>query len=161
MGVETLFLGSRTIAISKPVVVEAHAETGAEVSTDTGDEVHVELPSLEASPLSTIQKVAQEEGIDWKLLQAICYIESRCDSSRIGDNGNSYGAFQIYLSAHPTITKAQAQDFEWAARWTAKHGKKYADNPALFFKAHNGIAKTTNQWYVDSAMDKYNELAKI
>ena len=97
-------------------------------------------------------------GVEEKLLKAVCSIESHCDSSRVGDGGKSYGAFQIYLPAHPTITKEQAMDYEWAKSWTLEHCKQYVNDPATFFKCHNGIAKTTNQWYVDKAMEIYSQL---
>jgi hypothetical protein len=93
-----------------------------------------------------------------KMVRAICTIESNCNSDRIGDNGQSYGAFQIHLPSHPNITKEQAMDYEWAKQWTINHGKKYLDNPALFFKNHNGIAKTSNGWYVERAMTVYQSL---
>jgi hypothetical protein len=111
-----------------------------------------------ASSIETLKKVAKEEGVDWKLLQAICLTESNCHSDRVGDGGTSYGAFQIHLPVHSNISKNQAFDFEWSARWTARHGKQFADNPPMFCKAHNGIAKTTNQWYIDRCMSFYNSL---
>lgn len=98
-------------------------------------------------------------GVDIeKLLRAICLVESNCDSNRIGDGGKSYGAFQIHLPSHPTITKEQAMNYTWAKDWTLQHCKKYLDNPALFAKCHNGIAKTTNQWYVDRVLEKYQSI---
>jgi hypothetical protein len=126
--------------------------SGAEMLTDGGGEQSP--PSRE----DTVKEVAAKYAIDWKILWSICTVESNCNPDRIGDSGNSYGAFQIYLPAHPDITKEQAMDFEWAAEWTAKHGMKYKDSPKLFAKNHNGIGKTTNDWYVERVMNVYELL---
>lgn len=99
-----------------------------------------QIVATDNSYLGIIKRVAGEEGIDWKVLYSIAVVETRCNPNAIGDGGNSYGAFQIYLPAHPTITKKQATDFEWSARWTAKRIAKYSDLN-LQFKQHNGIGK--------------------
>lgn len=48
-------------------------------------------------------------------------IQSRIPSN-IGPNGqeDSWGVAQIYLPAHPEITKEQALDADFAIRWAAK-----------------------------------------
>lgn len=108
---------------------------------------------------AVIQRIAKKHDIDWKLVKAICEVESHCNSDRIGDNGGSYGAYQVSLPHHPDITKEQAQDFEWATEWTIKHCEKYKDNKDLFFACHNGIGKyPRNQWYVDRANEIYNKI---
>lgn len=119
-----------------------------------------ESTRLEADSHSVtlIKKVAEEEGIDWKLLYAICKVESNCTPETIGDHGDSWGAFQINKPAHPTLTQKEAFDIEWSAKWTANHGKAYKDNPNLFFKNHNGIGKTTNDWYVERCNKIYASL---
>lgn len=42
-------------------------------------------------------------------------LESGMSTSAVGDNGKSYGPFQIYLVAHPNVSPAQAKDPGWAA----------------------------------------------
>lgn len=115
------------------------------------------VASPDRAAIETIQKVARETETDWKLLWSICQVESHCDTDQIGDGGKSYGAFQIFQPVHKGTSKL-AFDLEWSARWTAEHGKDYKDNPAMFFKKHNGIAKTTNQWYIDRCMEVYKTL---
>ena len=45
---------------------------------------------------STLEGSGREEiSSPCKLLDAICKVESNCDSSQIGDNGDSIGAYQI------------------------------------------------------------------
>lgn len=121
------------------------------------------VSSEEKSPVASnidgiLQQVGREEGIDWKILKAICLTESGCNYDRIGDNGQSFGAFQINKPSHPNLTTDEAFDFVWSAHWTAKHLKPYADNLPLAFKAHNGIGKTTNQWYIDRCMSYYTTI---
>ena len=43
----------------------------------------------------------------------------------IGDNGTSFGPWQIHLPAHPGVTRAQAEDANWAARYMAPQYEKY------------------------------------
>lgn len=107
--------------------------------------------------IRTIKRIAEKYDIDWKMLYAVCKVESNCNADRVGDSGKSYGAFQIYLPAHPDITESQANDFEWAAEWTVKHGLKFRDNPELFYKNHNGMNKS-NQWYVDRCVAAYKSI---
>jgi hypothetical protein len=125
----------------------------------------VEIEEVSGDVDSILKRVGEKNGVDWKLLKAVCMTESRCNmnldcSIQEGacDGWQSYGAFQIHLPSHPDISAEQANDFEWAAEWTAKHGMRYKDNPGLFFKAHNGIGKTTNQWYIDRAMGFYTSI---
>lgn len=117
------------------------------------------MPQVDQSIASLLSEKENDTLVQTeKLLRAICLVESNCDSNRIGDGGNSYGAFQIHLPSHPDITKEQAMNYTWAKDWTLNHCKKYVNDPALFAKCHNGIAKTTNQWYVDRVIDKYNSM---
>ena len=105
----------------------------------------------------TVKRIAEEEGVDWRIVWAICKVESNCNPIRIGDGGQSYGAFQIHKPSHPDIAIEQMKNFEWSARWTAKRIKKYEDIN-LAFKQHNGIGKTTNQWYINKCLAVYKTL---
>jgi|GEM_PF-5901442 len=118
-----------------------------------------ESKSQVASPYTQIiKRVSEEYGIDWKMIYAVCLVESNCDTGRVGDNGKSFGAFQIHLPSHPDITKEQATDFEWSLRWTIEHGLKYADDPEVFYRNHNGLYKTTNDWYVNRCVETFNDI---
>lgn len=44
-------------------------------------------------------------------------LESGWNPASVGDGGNSFGPFQIYLVAHPEVTAAQARDPVWAANY--------------------------------------------
>lgn len=105
--------------------------------------------------IDIIKQISAEYSIDWKIIYAICMVESNCKADTIGDSGQSYGAFQIHLPSHPNVSKEQAMDMEFATKWTIEHGYKYKDNPSLFAKSHNGMGKK-NQWYVD----RFNQVFK-
>lgn len=45
--------------------------------------------------------------------------ESGLNQNAVGDHGHSFGIWQIYLPAHPDITKSQALDPLWSTRWSA------------------------------------------
>ncbi|MBD3359459.1 MAG: hypothetical protein GF365_02015 [Candidatus Buchananbacteria bacterium] len=54
-----------------------------------------------------------------KTLIQLAHCESSLNPEAVGDNGNSYGLYQIYLKWHPDVNKKQAQDIEFATKWTA------------------------------------------
>jgi hypothetical protein len=159
---KVVILNREEIGVVAPAVALASSEqqpapANSERETDS---------VLSTSPaVRTIQKIAKEEGIDWKLVYAVCLKESGCNMNincekQVGrcDGGKSFGAYQIYNPALDPNRKKLAENFEEATRWTIRHGMRFKDKPELFFKNHNGIAKTTNQWYVDGAMEIYESL---
>lgn len=100
---------------------------------------------------AVIQRVAQEENIDWKVLYGICMEEARgCTSyDGNGDNGQSWGWFQINHPSHPEVTKEQATDLAWSAHWTAQRLKAYAEKGGWEYaiRKHNGNADlATGKW---------------
>lgn len=44
-------------------------------------------------------------------------LESSWNTDAVGDNGKSFGPFQIYTVAHPGVTRAQASDPTWAVHY--------------------------------------------
>ena len=120
--------------------------TDREAGTDGG----TTQPTISNPAFSVIQKVGEEEGVNWKILMAICLKESNCRNDRIGDSGHSLGAFQIHTLYHPAVKKDQAVDLEWSARWTAKRLKRYAHlGEAEMIRSHNGLVPNqANAYYV-------------
>lgn len=121
------------------------------------DDVLVEEGEVSPDPLLTIKKVAQEEGVDWKVLYAIGQKESQYYPNRVGDThlkNASYGYFQINRGYHPDVSIEQANDLEWSARWTAKRLKKNEwRGEAEMIRSHNGlVADYSNKWYVDDVI---------
>lgn len=118
------------------------------------DGVSVEEGEVSPDPLLTIKKVAKEEGVDWKVLYAIGEKESQYQPNRIGDThlpNPSIGYFQINTWYHKDVTREQANDLEWSARWTAKRLQRNAwRGLEEMIRSHNGlVADHHNDWYVD------------
>lgn len=95
------------------------------------------------APLATIKKVAQEEGVDWKILAALFQKETQWNCSRIGDTHlpkASVGCYQISRIYHPEVTDEQAMDLEWSSRWVSKRLKTKADKWGwdIAVMMHNG-----------------------
>ena len=79
-------------------------------------------PPLPPPPITTeslIRDASLKYNVSYTKLFNTLKCESGMDSAAIGDGGHSYGIAQIYLPAHPSITKAQALDKAWAIDWTA------------------------------------------
>jgi hypothetical protein len=71
-----------------------------------------ELYVTEAGP-GTIPDYARKAGFsgaDLTIAVAIAYAESSGDPNALGDNGNSYGLWQINLPAHPEYAGADLYD---------------------------------------------------
>src|SRR3972149_5332849 len=53
--------------------------------------------------------------------------ESQFHPNAVGDNGNSFGLVQIYLPAHPQISKEEAMDVDFALDclgWPVQRGRR-------------------------------------
>lgn len=68
--------------------------------------------------IKQIQKIAEDNDFPPELLISLARCESGFDPYAIGDNGNSYGLWQIYLKYHPDVSKEQAQDINFSTVWT-------------------------------------------
>ena len=53
----------------------------------------------------------------WPELEAIAKCESNFNPKAIGDHGKSVGVFQIYLPAHPEVSKAEALNPYFSLVW--------------------------------------------
>jgi len=124
-------------------VEQSQSSLTAQVTPQTdGRGVH-ENGGADTQPLSIIKKVAQEEGIDWKVLAALFQKETQGDCTRIGDTHlpkASVGCYQISRIYHPEVTDKQAMDLEWSSHWTAKRLKAKADKWGMqtAVAMHNG-----------------------
>ena len=71
--------------------------------------------------------------------QVVWDYEAQSDHiNRRGIRENSWGAWQINLDAHPTVSKEQAQDPIWATRWSAE---QFAKGNAKWWTCWNNITK--------------------
>lgn len=103
----------------------------------------------ESKPMSVeeqIRRLADEvcEGADYCIndLVAIAWVETRFNCESVGDNGNSYGCYQIHRGYHPSVSSEQAVDLKFAIPWTynrlVAHG--YPEYRSYAIRKHNGGA---------------------
>lgn len=71
--------------------------------------------------LQHVMDAASRYGVPASLLYGIIALESNFNPNAVGDQGNSHGLAQIYLPAHPDITRRQALDPLFALNWTASN----------------------------------------
>lgn len=65
---------------------------------------------------------AARNGVDPDVMVAVATCESNLNPTAVGDVslGGSYGTWQIYSKAHPTVTREQAFDPDWSSEWAAR-----------------------------------------
>lgn len=103
-----------------------------------------------------IRKGCAERNLDeeqcYRDVKALAKMESGERTEAVGDNGTSYGIFQIHLPAHPTITKEQATDPEFSTYWTIDNLVRngYPEYRKLALQCHNGCSK--NNGYAGKVM---------
>ena len=68
-----------------------------------------------------IDIVATKYGVQPSLMRSVIKCESSYRTDAIGDGGTSFGLVQINLPSHPTITKAQAFDADFALDFLASN----------------------------------------
>lgn len=102
-----------------------------------------------------LQAAADKYKVPANLLALVIHAESGFRPNAVGDNGSSFGFFQIHLPAHPDISKEQAMDpqfnLDWGARYLASAYHRYGGN-ALAALLHNNAPAAadhyarTGQW---------------
>jgi hypothetical protein len=71
-------------------------------------------------------------------------LESNQNVSAVGDNGKSWGPFQIYSVAHPGVTKAQAMDPVWAVNFMLpSYQAGVSKVPSTLWQANPALAAAT------------------
>lgn len=71
-----------------------------------------------------IYYLSAKEQINVSKVLAIARCESKINKDAIGDNGKSFGVFQIHLPSHPTITKEQALNPWFNISWSIDRMKE-------------------------------------
>lgn len=81
---------------------------------------------------AAFQQAADRYGVPVNILALVAKAESGFDPGAVGDNGSSYGFFQIHLPAHPDVNAAQALDpmynLNWGAQELAQAYQRYNGN---------------------------------
>lgn len=83
--------------------------------------VETQYAITEASLGGKIDYYSELYKVDSNLIRKIIKCESGNKPNAVGDHGNSFGLSQIYLPAHPTITKEMALDTDFAIDFLAKN----------------------------------------
>jgi hypothetical protein len=102
------------------VLTVAHAE--APVQEYTVPEIKTEWTTDEVKELVNVY--ADKYGVSRATLQFVVSCESGYDYKAIGDGGKSFGAVQIHNPSHPTITREQAYDADFALNFLAENVSK-------------------------------------
>ena len=81
----------------------------------------IEQPTtLPVTPKEIIRSVSDSTGISYDVMYNVIECESGFNPNAIGDNGHSFGLVQIFLEYHPTVTKEQALNPEFAINFLAE-----------------------------------------
>ncbi|MBU4309667.1 LysM peptidoglycan-binding domain-containing protein [Candidatus Parcubacteria bacterium] len=93
--------------------------------------------------MNILGQVDKRTGVHQEVLAGQARQESSFGRSLVGDDGRSIGPFQINLSAHPEVTRAQAMNWEWSANWAADYLIKqgYKQNSFMALRRYNGSVK--------------------
>jgi len=70
----------------------------------------------------------------------MAWVESRFNCEVIGDFGASHGCFQIHQGYHKEVTQSQAEDLNFAIKWTLDRliRKGYPEYRTNAIRSHNG-----------------------
>jgi len=90
--------------------------------------------------IKVLYDVEEKTGIPWEILAGLAKAESDFGLRNLGDDGKSYGPFQINAPSFPEITKEQANDWTWSAHWAGEHLVRlgYKDDPIKALRKWNG-----------------------
>lgn len=113
---------------------------------------------------SMIFGIAKEEGVDPALALSVAQIESGFNPNAVGDNGNSFGLFQIHKPSHPDYKGGT--DPEANARYGIRLLKRLLDanngsvNKAIW--AYNAGQGNVNKGIMPATTKKYlNKVAQL
>ena len=78
-------------------------------------------PSYSQDYEASIRYWADRYSAPAEQMIAVIKCESKFNVNAVGDHGHSFGLVQIFLPAHPNITKKQALDPDFAVEYLASH----------------------------------------
>lgn len=83
-------------------------------------------------------------------------LESGLNTNAVGDNGKSFGAFQIYTVAHPNVSPSQARDPNFAVRFMLpKYQAAVTKVPDAVWQANPAKAAATAAYYAEAPKNMY------
>lgn len=175
-GADSVIKPKENKASAKTPIQNAAKAKKAPVSIATNNVVPSQQPQTSAStpsiPTDTnardmqsmIFGIAKEEGVDPALALSIAQIESGFNPNAVGDNGNSFGLFQIHRPSHPDY-KGET-DPEANARYGIRLFKRLLDanngsvNKAIW--AYNAGQGNVNKGILPATTKNYiNRVAQL
>lgn len=175
-GADSVIKPKENKASAKTPIQNAAKAKKAPVSIATNNVVPSQQPQTSAStpsiPTDTnardmqsmIFGIAEEEGVDPALALSIAQIESGFNPNAVGDNGNSFGLFQIHRPSHPDY-KGET-DPEANARYGIRLFKRLLDanngsvNKAIW--AYNAGQGNVNKGILPATTKNYiNRVAQL
>jgi hypothetical protein len=118
---ETSSLDAKTVASRKQtraMGISAHDKAGesekdSPAASQNNKRVGEGLGDTKVSGQSAVILIIKKYfGKDWKIAKAVAKTESHLNCDAVGDNGNSFGLFQIYIPAHPEYANLDLFDCE-------------------------------------------------
>lgn len=175
-GADSVIKPKENKASAKTPIQDAAKAKKAPVSIATNNVVPSQQPQTSAStpsiPTDTnardmqsmIFGIAEEEGVDPALALSIAQIESGFNPNAVGDNGNSFGLFQIHRPSHPDYKGGT--DPEANARYGIRLFKRLLDanngsvNKAIW--AYNAGQGNVNKGILPATTKNYiNRVAQL
>lgn len=113
------------------------------------------LPGSGNAVVDAIRSVASNNRVLLSMLMG-AKLEGGWVTSAVGDNGSSFGPFQIHLPAHPGVTRAQAQDPVFAAKYMLKSYEAGANRvDAALWNSNPAMAAATAAFYAERPAKMY------
>ena len=101
---DTVYPATTTVVISSPL--------NAPIATSTGEQSSTAIKTR-------LRAISEATGVSYDTMYAVIDCESGFNPNAVGDSGHSFGLVQIYLDYHPTVTKSQALDPDFAIEFLA------------------------------------------
>ena len=123
-----VFLFSRAAAQSGSSTLAQDAISSAGATSSIGVP-KVKITETQKSMVALIQTKAQDALIDPAFMVALAVTESSLNPATVGDDGKSFGLFQLTVAAisqfSPDVTPASLLDGELNAGWAMLYMRKY------------------------------------
>lgn len=83
-----------------------------------------------------VNQMASQYEVSARTMKKVINCESRFNKNAIGDGGYSFGLSQIFLPAHPNVTKEQALDPKFAIEFMAE---KFSQGKARLWTCYRNL----------------------
>jgi len=138
----------------KTIYVPQKAKTTSTVAKQVKNKAPQGVIPIHNDKISISKKVCIDKGFTtdtcWKMLYSMHMKETTGNCKAIGDQGRSYGCFQIQYRLH-NVTKQCAYDYTCSAQWTLNHlvQNGYPQSVTYAIKRHNGDGIKADRYAAD------------